>query len=299
MKEQPGLVVARFRRHVTVEDGSGQRHTCQIQSRGLDPVVGDEVRWYPTPDGGIVTALEPRRSRLQRIDKRGRAETVAANLTQLIVVAAPQPQPDWQVLDRYLCGAELAGLAGVVVLNKCDLLPETGGPTRENLDIYRAAGYRSTEVSAKSGQGLDELAQCMQGQRSAMVGQSGVGKSSLINVLIGAQAQLVGPLTEKGQHGQHTTSTAVLYRLPNGGELIDSPGVRNFAPPLDQPERLAQGFKEFAPYLGTCRFMNCRHLAEPDCAIKQAVHSGAISRARYESYTKLLALRESLPDSHH
>jgi ribosome biogenesis GTPase len=125
-----------------------------------------------------------------------------------------------------------------------------------------------------------------------------VGKSSLINALLGTSAQAVGPLTQKGQQGQHTTSTAVLYRLLTGGELIDSPGVRGFSPPLDQPERLARGFREFQPHLAGCRFANCLHLVEPGCAVKRAVANGLVSGARYQSYVQLHALRESLPKPH-
>jgi ribosome biogenesis GTPase len=288
-----GLVVARYRRHVTVEDPQGERHICQIQKRSLDPIVGDQVEWVAATEGGTLAAIQPRSSTLQRIDKRGRPEPVAANLTQLLTVIAPEPAPDWLLLDRYLAAAELAGIAAIIVFNKMDLC--TAPP--EELQIYRAAGYEVHATSARRAEGLTELALLMRGQRSVLVGQSGAGKSSLINALLGSAAQSVGALTTKGGQGRHTTSTAVLYRLPTGGELVDSPGVRDFAPYIAAPAQIENGFREFRTYLGKCKFDDCQHLAEPDCAIKDAVAGGAISARRYESYRRLYALTRELIES--
>jgi ribosome biogenesis GTPase / thiamine phosphate phosphatase len=290
MSESAGLVVARYRRHVTVENPRGERHVCQIQRRSLDPVVGDEVAWHPADGGGVVTSVAPRRTGLVRIDKRGRPETVAANLTQLLTVIAPEPAPDWFVLDRYLAAAELAGIAAVVVFNKA----ESASVVPSRLSVYREAGYIVHLTSAHRGIGLGALQVEMQDQCSAFVGQSGVGKSSLINALLGSELQTIGGLTAKGAQGRHTTSTAVLYRLPGGGTLIDSPGVRNFAPYIDEPAELENGYREFQRYLGSCKFDDCLHLAEPDCAIKHAVAAGSIAAHRYESYCGLYALTRSL-----
>ena len=292
MSQLKGLVVARHRRHVTVEDDSGARQICQIQKRSLDPVVGDAVTWEPTTGGGVVTELQRRHTVLERIDKRGRPEAVAANLTQLLVVAAPEPAADWFVVDRYLAGAALANIDAVVVFNKVDV-----GAASEALDAYRHAGYATCVTSARSGAGIPELASHMSEQSNAFVGQSGVGKSSLINAILGVQAQSVSALSNKGGHGRHTTSTAMLYRLATGGLLIDSPGVRNFAPHITDPAQLEKGYREFAPYLGTCRFDNCRHVAEPGCAIKEAIETGAVSARRYESYVGLYELTRSFAAS--
>jgi ribosome biogenesis GTPase len=286
-----GLVVERHRRHVTVEDGAGRRRLCQTNRRALQPLIGDYVEWREAADGtGIVTKLRERHSTLSRIDSRGRRELVAANLTRLIVVAAPTPAPDWLVVDHYLVAAELAGLAGALVLNKADLI-EAPLPHAE---CYRRAGYPLVRTSAATGAGLDRLAASLRGQRAVFVGQSGVGKSSLLNALLGESVQNVGELTGKGAHGRHTTSSAVLHRLPSGGEVIDAPGVRGYAPYIADPAELQHGFREFRAYAGRCRFDNCRHLAEPGCAIKAAVEAGEICRRRYDSYERLYALVESL-----
>jgi ribosome biogenesis GTPase / thiamine phosphate phosphatase len=289
MSEGVGLVVARYRRHVTVESERGERRICQIQRRSLDPVVGDEVTWHPAGAEGVVTSVAARRTALVRIDKRGRPETVAANLTQLLAVIAPEPAPDWLVLDRYLAAAELAGIGAVVLFNKA----EPGAAVPPRLGAYRDAGYAVCLTSAHRDTGLEALRAEMQDRCNAFVGQSGVGKSSLINALLGSELQTIGALTTKGAQGRHTTTTAVLYRLPRGGTLIDAPGVRNFAPYIDEPPELERGYREFQRYLGQCKFDDCRHLSEPDCAIKRAVAAGRIAAHRYDSYCALYALTRS------
>jgi ribosome biogenesis GTPase len=289
-----GLVVARHRRHITVETADGERRLCQTGTRKLQPLIGDEVEWRKEADGsgtvGTVTGIRERSSVLSRIDSRGRCELVAANLTQLIVVAAPVPSPDWLIVDHYLVAAQLAKLSGAVVLNKADLLDR---PPR-HLDCYRSAGYSVHTTSIVEGTGLGGLAAAMRNERSAMVGQSGVGKSSLMNALLGDAVQEVGELTGKGTHGRHTTSSAVLHRLADGGELIDAPGVRAYAPYIEDAVDLQHGFREFIELLGRCRFDNCRHLAEPGCAIKGEVDAGKICRRRYDSYQRLHALLVTL-----
>lgn len=286
-----GVIVARYRRHVTVECPDGRRWRCQTRGRRLSPLIGDDVHWLRESDEtGIVTAVLPRRCELTRTDSRGRREIVAANLSQLLVIAAPEPSPDWFVVDRYLAAAELMRISAAVVYNKIDL----SAARSETLADYRGIGYHVFLTSASERRGLDALAAIMAGQRSAMVGQSGVGKSSLINALIDDVVQDVGKLTGKGAHGRHTTTTAVMHRLANGGELIDSPGVRAYTPYIENPGDLDQGFAEFGNLPGRCRFTDCRHLEEPDCAVKTAVAEGRISERRYRSYRKLHALAESL-----
>ena len=288
---QQGLVVARYRRHCLVEDDGGKRVLCQLQSRGINPVVGDQVQWQLDPDNrGTILESLPRDSELLRIDSRGNPEVVAANLSQLVVVIAPRPTPDWYLLDRYLGAAELTGLRSIVVFNKLDI--DSAGPSE--LDDYRNLVDAICRTSAKQSIGITDLANKMANERSAMIGQSGVGKSSLMNSLLGDARQAVNELSEKGGHGKHTTTTSVLFKLPEGGELIDSPGVRDYSPYIADPRDVASGFREFARVAGDCRFDDCRHLAEPDCAVKTAVDAGEISKRRYESFTNLLALTDGL-----
>jgi ribosome biogenesis GTPase len=289
-----GLVVARFRRHVAVEDDSGRQFLCLTRSRSLQPLVGDRVLWESQDDGSfVVAALQERESCLTRSDARGRCEPVAANVTQLVIVAALEPRPDWHLIDRYLAAAELLPARAIIVINKCDLAHADLPPLR----IYRDIGYRVILTSAKRRIGLEELAAAMLGERSVFVGQSGAGKSSLTNALLGEPALALGAVTAEGKQGRHTTTTAALLRLRNGAELIDSPGVRSYAPYLDDPHAVVRGFKEFEPFVQRCRFVDCRHDVEPGCAVKAAVEAGAIARERYASYVKLRTVLESLRDS--
>ena len=291
MTNVTGTVVARYRRHCLVEDTGGHRISCQIQRRALKPVVGDSVSWQPEADKtGTLTAILPRNNELTRIDNRGRPEIVAANLDQLVIVLAPDPVPDWFLLDRYLAAAELQGFDAVIAFNKIDV----ASTVPNELRVYLGLGYVTVDASAVRGDGLTELTAAMKNKRSAMIGQSGVGKSSLLNAMLGDAVQAVGALSEKSGLGRHTTSTAVLYALPEGGELIDSPGVRDYAPYIEDPRVVASGFREFEDRVKNCRFQDCRHLAEPDCAIKAAVSDGQITARRYASYERLHELTTSL-----
>jgi ribosome biogenesis GTPase len=286
-----GTVVARYRRHCLVEDATGLRVSCQLQRRSLKPVVGDSVSWELGADStGLITEVLPRNSELTRIDARGRPEVVAANLTQLAIVLAADPTPDWFLLDRYLVAAELGHFNAFIVFNKIDLVERLPAA----LDRYAALGYETRRVSAIRRRGLDEIESALLGQRSAMIGQSGVGKSSLLNALLGDTRQTVASLSQKSGLGRHTTSTAVLYTLPSGGELIDSPGVRDYAPFIADARDVARGFREFADLRAACRFQDCRHIAEPDCAIKSAVADQRIHEQRYASYQQIYELTESL-----
>lgn len=265
--------------------------SCQLQRRSLKPVVGDRVSWKLESDStGLVTEVLPRASELTRIDARGRPEVVAANLTQLAIVLAADPTPDWFLLDRYLVAAELGHFHAFIIFNKIDLVEQL--PVE--LDRYAAIGYQIRRLCTLDRRGLDEIEAALLVQRSAMIGQSGVGKSSLLNALVGDTHQTVASLSQKSGQGKHTTSTAVLYTLPTGGELIDSPGVRDYAPFIADARDVARGFREFADLRATCRFQDCRHLAEPDCAIKAAVADGRIHEQRYASYRQIYELTESL-----
>ena len=247
-------------------------------------MVGDNVDWRREPDGTcVIQAVLSRDSTLRRTDSRGRPAVVAANLSQLIVVLAPHPEPDWFLLDRYLCAAELAGLKAAVAYNKMDLVDAAP----KTLDVYRAVGYSVVQASAVDRTGLDGLERLLSGERSALIGQSGVGKSSLFNELLGGDVQRVGRLSGRLLQGRHTTTTSVLHRHPGGGEIIDSPGVRNFAPFIERPVDVQFGFREFVSRRDACRFDDCTHRAEPDCAVKAALKDGIINRHRYDNYNRI------------
>ena len=292
-----GRVIASYGRHVVVEDPNQRRIRCRLAARRLQVVCGDEVQWREDGAGqGIVLEQLPRRSVLSRINTQGQTEAVVANITQLIVIFAPEPAPDFFIVDRYIAAAELYGLKAGVVLNKAELTAESDA-CRAELAGYGQIGYPTCSCSALASRGVDELRALLQNEVSVLVGQSGVGKSTLANWLLpGLEAQTAA-LSRSTMEGQHVTSAATLLHLPFGGDLIDSPGVRDYAPALELLVDAAHAFREFATPAMQCRFQDCRHLREPDCGVRQAVEAGNIAQRRYESYRRLLRLQAKLRET--
>lgn len=292
-REESGRVVAAFGRRVLVEDSAGIRHACMLAGRRLRPVCGDRVTWQrPLDDSdGLLTSIEPRRTELARPSRRGDREVLAANISQVVIVAAPRPPPDAFLVDRYLVAAELMGAAACIAYNKTDLDPDNGAM---DLTEFESLGYPVIRVCARDNAGLDSLRPQLEDQTSILVGHSGVGKSSIINALLPDAETRTATLSEATGEGRHTTTASVLHHLPTGGELIDSPGVRDYAPPPVATRDVGAGFREIANRQGQCRFSNCLHLKEPGCAVKAAVETGEISDRRYESYRRLIRLMERL-----
>ncbi len=287
-----GRIVSSHGRDAVVEDESGARIHCRLQGRRLAVVCGDRVGWIAaTTEGGegLVTDLRPRRTTLARINGRGDVEPVAANLTQLVAVVAARPAPDFGLCDRYLAAAEWAGLRGCIVANKCDL-PETAAALDAVLADYARIGYATLRTSKRDPIGVQALAPELDRQTSVLVGQSGVGKSSLINLLVPGVEATVDEVTRASESGRHTTTSSTLYRVPTGGELIDSPGVRDFSPPLPAPREVAGGFREIAALAPLCRFADCLHGREPGCAVHAAIADGRVSSRRHESYRRMVEL---------
>lgn len=288
--EQNGLVVVHHGQQVTVEDTEGTLHRCHFRSNLDQLVVGDRVVWQPQKNGGIgvISALIPRDSVLKRPDPYGNLKPVAANIDLLAIVFSPLPAPSSDLLDRYLVAAELSGITPLLVLNKADLLDDTLRPWLDELSaLYQPLGYRVIEASATSLHGLDTLREALAGHTSALVGQSGVGKSSLVNVLLPEVEQQIGPLSERSGLGQHTTVAARLFHLPGGGSLIDSPGIREFGLWHISEEQLLSGYRELAELAGHCKFRNCSHRHEPGCALHAAAEAGEISEERLDNFLRI------------
>ncbi len=292
-------VVAAFGRHLRVIHG-GEELRARPSGRRLSIVCGDRVRCEVDRrhDEILIVEVLPRRTLLARANLRGESEPVVANITQLVVVVAPLPRPDYFVIDRYLCAATAAGVRGALAINKCDL--GLGDELPAELAAYTAAGYAQVRSSAKQGEGLNELRNLLAGQVSVLVGQSGVGKSSLVRALLPQEDVTTGELVRE-EEGRHTTTSSRAYRLggpgadtANAGTLIDSPGVRDFAPAIDQFDEKTLGFPEVAALAPNCRFLDCRHLQEPGCAVTAAVETRAMSERRYESYRRLWRLHSDL-----
>lgn len=346
--EAEGLVICHYGQQLDIEsraeDSFGKVFRCHQRSNLPPLVTGDQVVWQPGADNavvggtsaqsiGVVVALRERRSILSRPNAHRDQRPVAANVDVMAVVIAPLPQLFGNLIDRYLVAAESLGLGAAIILNKTDLLDPTRDAYIEPLlNIYRQIGYPVICVSKQTGQGLDELQQFLAQQTAVFVGQSGVGKSSLINALRAAGNEnsntdlvadalvndtlvndtlvndtlihkkvedtqvdaAVGALSAGHGKGTHTTTATRLYHLAGSGDLIDSPGIREFGLWHMDQQQLINGFIEFQPFIDRCKFRDCKHQQEPGCALLDAQEKGLISKQRLASYFHTLS---TLPEN--
>ena len=290
-----GCVVECYGRRVVVAVANGEQLACKLRGRRMGVVAGDRVRVEREGNSNdwVVVECLPRRNVLLRSDSRGGEEPIAANLDQLGVVVAGRPVCDPFVVDRYIAGASYAGIAPLLIVNKCDL-----GVSAEDLQYiaaFRDLGMPVVSVSARLRDGLDELIERLRGKRTLLAGQSGVGKSSLTNALAGRERQATATLSAGSGEGRHTTVSSSILALP-WGELADSPGVRDYSPPLVPLQFVQRGFSEIEARAGGCRFQDCLHLREPQCAVAAAAAAGQIDARRYESYRRLVNLTRQLDE---
>ena len=277
-----GTIVAAFGRHYEIELADGRIATGYPKGKKSLLAVGDEVQLSPN---GQIMAHGARRSLLYRSDAY-RQKLIAANATQLLLVVATDPSFSDMLLSRALVAAEHQGLTTTIVLNKCDLVAALPA-ARKLLAPYIALGCRVIELSAK--QDPSPLLPLLAGESSVLVGQSGMGKSTLTNALVPGAAAATRELSTALDSGKHTTTYARRYKLPQGGTLIDSPGLQEFGLKHLTAQEIEFGFAEFRPFLGQCRFRDCQHDAEPGCAIKQALAEGIIHPRRLDHFRRLRA----------
>ena len=262
---------------------------------------GDNVVWEKTSSDpnvleGVVTALMDRQTILTRSTFSETDKPLAANVTQLIIVLAPQPEPSEYLVDQYLIAAERIGVKAIIVINKADLLDdEQQSALLLRFQTYDKIGYQVVFISTKTDNGLQPLLQHLADETSILVGQSGVGKSSLTNTLLPELDLQTQQLSAKKQLGQHTTSASTLYFLGNNARLIDSPGVRSFRPGTIDKTLLENGYREFKPFLGHCKFSNCSHTNEPGCALIQACENGEIARIRLDNFRHMASKLNDKP----
>ncbi len=283
-----GRIVSHQGKRVLIEIAPGKTGEAQIRANLGTIVCGDRVAVETTAGGEFrVVAVLPRDNLLQRVDGFGQVRAVAANISRLFVCLAVAPEPNLLLLDEYLLSAEQQDIDAHILLNKIDLAPRTEDPF-ELRRIYAPMGYPVLHTSVKSGAGMEEFKRSLPDQVSVLSGVSGVGKSSLTQYLLPGENIKIASLSAHGDEGRHTTRASRLYRLPTGGDLIDTPGVRGFSPFVDVGQPLAQGFRDIRAHALACRFNDCRHANEPECAVIAALEAGAIASSRYRNYLKLL-----------
>jgi ribosome biogenesis GTPase len=260
-----------------------RRLSCVTRGKKTDVACGDLVSLKLTDKrDGVIEAVLPRTSLLFR-SNAFKSKTLAANVTQIIIVLATQPSFYEALLNRCLIAAEAANIKALIVLNKCDLPDNTNA--REKLTFYKTLGYEVAAISAK--QDISALLPFLQHEKSILVGQSGMGKSTIVNGLLPHELVRTQEVSQVLDSGKHTTTAAHLYHLNATSQLIDSPGLQEFGLYHLSTDALEQAFVEFRPFLGHCRFQNCKHLQEPGCAITDAKNAQKISAMRYAIYQQL------------
>jgi len=268
--------------------GKAKRDTPRV-------VVGDRVRLEPEPTGDLygVMSVEPRTTLLERRVPEGRGtRPVAANIDEVFVVTATvDPAPIPQLIDRLLVVAEANSIQAAVVVNKVEL-----DPGHELIERCRAAGYLVYPTSAKTGLGIDEFKRALAGKVSVVTGPSGAGKSSLLNAVQPGLKLRIGEISAKVRRGKNTTVSAVMLPLDAGGYLVDTPGFSEVGLWGVVPRELPTCFPEMRPFIGNCRYADCRHITEPGCRVREALETGAVRRDRWESYRVLLEELESAPE---
>jgi ribosome biogenesis GTPase len=280
-----GLVISHLGKGIAVEVNN-EIILCQTRRKIATVATGDKVKLtIVAKDQGRIEELLPRHSLLERPNKGSKTRPVAANIDQIFVVFALEPYCDFLLIDQYLAICENRNIDALLIFNKSDL--PVSDRIEQELKNYLSLGYALFRVSAIENIGMDSLKQALTDKVSIFTGQSGVGKSSLTNTIIPDKELKTNTVSAITKHGRHTTTAATLYHLPNGGDLIDSPGVAIFGLAGLNENQLAYGFREFQPYIEQCQFNNCRHVQDKGCAVRSAMENGDISAARYQRFLKL------------
>jgi len=282
-----GRVIARYGAEFEISTDQKKIIIAKGRNKHRDVVCGDFVSWKEeTTESYALVDMLPRKNALSRSGFRGQSRTLAANIDQVIIVTAPEPRPDWEIVDQLLIVAKQLNTNSLILHHKSDLPAD--GAMQNEWKYFRGIGYQVLETSINDSESIKNLEKLLANKTNILVGQSGVGKSSLAQKILKDAKIKIGEVSKATQFGQHTTSVTRLYDLPDEGYLIDSPGIRDFTPDNLNLNAIHNGFIEIAKLSAQCRFHNCQHVNEPDCAVKNAVENGSINKRRYMNYLKLL-----------
>lgn len=289
MSQSTGHVIMSAADQCLVRDTAGVLHLCRLRGRrGARPVCGDRVRWTPGNPDGLIDGIEPRRNLIERGDFRGRPRGLAANIDRMVLVVAPQPAPDSLLVDRYLVLGKALDIPLLLWCNKRDLTAWSDAQDLFALQARcRALDIPVLEGSTATGDGLPALQRRTRDQTIILVGQSGVGKSSLTQALIPSLSLRIGEISATSGQGRHTTSETTLFQRDDGGALIDSPGVRTLRLDHLGGDAVDRAYPEIAEAARACRFRDCQHDQEPDCGVRRGVSGGHIDAARFENWRRL------------
>ncbi len=294
---QDGVIISRFGQHADVEGADGIIYRCNLRRSISSLVCGDKVLWRLGKETqhsirGIIEAVHDRDSVLSRPDVYDGVKPIAANISQILIVSSLLPAFNSDIIDRYLVAAEQTGITPIIVLNKTDLLDELSpveqAEIEQQLQIYRDIGYQVLYASSKTSSGISEIKAKLNHNISIFVGQSGVGKSTLVNALMPELGVITQEVSQNSGLGQHTTTVARLYHFDDGGDLIDSPGIREFGLWHLTPEQVFKGFTEFDDFMGLCKFRDCKHINDPGCALTGA-NEQQINPKRLASFQRIIA----------
>ena len=288
-----GTVISHYGRQLTIEADDAKHYQCKLRQNLGNITCGDSVLFQidesSQKNDGIVVAINDRKNLLEKTGFAGKAKPVAANIDKIFIICSIEPEPNQYLIDRYIVAAENLPAKPIVVLNKADLLNDKNTTIKENIQsIYESIGYEVLLTSVKTGLGIETLKNSLSDATSIFVGLSGVGKSSLAQMYLPDVEIKVGKTSKSTGEGKHTTTVSSLYHLDNNGNLIDSPGVRDFTPTHSTVTDIENGFRELKNYIGRCKFSNCTHTHEPECAINEALEKNKVLPQRVASFKKML-----------
>jgi ribosome biogenesis GTPase len=292
-------VITHHGRQLFAETENGEKIKCKIRQNLGDIACGDYVLVQQALDAtgqaqagesqNVVVAVKERINLLAKTGFGGVIKPVAANIGQLVIVTALKPKPNPYLIDRYLTAAENLPAKALIVINKIDLIDDETKQIVEDLTrLYQNIGYRVISTSIKQNIGLDELSEALSNTTSILVGLSGVGKSSIVKIILPREEIKIGETSTATGEGKHTTTVSALYHLKDNGIIIDSPGVRDFTPTYKNLAEITNGFIDVRQFYGACKFANCSHHNEPECAMKQAVIDGKLDQQRFNNYLRLV-----------